>query len=213
MKYTEEEPSRGRPRGQQSHSTKAVLDSIAHIAASRNVDPGLLLDAFREARIHKRFKCEGLEVRCREVTEESATFMVTRKDKILGQFPVEEEILRHPEHFKRHIPLSQTTSRPKEASPRNISELKPGINRVTVSAKVVQILPSRRVITRYGSCFDVSEVLLGDETGSIKLSLWDGQIDGVSVGDIVSIQGAFVKWFRDELQLRIGKKGTLTVLR
>ena len=34
---------------------------------------------------------------------------------------------------------------------------------------------------------NVSNVLLAEETGNIRLSLWNGRIDEVSVGDIVSI--------------------------
>jgi ssDNA-binding replication factor A large subunit len=54
---------------------------------------------------------------------------------------------------------------------------------------------------------------LADETGTINMSLWNGQIDEVSVGDIVNIDGASVTRFAGALQLRIGKNGTMTVLR
>jgi replication factor A1 len=52
-------------------------------------------------------------------------------------------------------------------------------------------------------------VLIGDETGTIKLCLWNGQIDGVSVGNTVQIENAQASMFRGERQLSLGKKGTL----
>jgi len=82
---------------------------------------------------------------------------------------------------------------------------------VTVNARVKEIQPRKTVITRYGWYATVSNVLLADETGSIRLSLWNGQIDEVSVGDAVSIGRASVTRFSGELQLRIGRNGTMTV--
>jgi len=215
MKYTEEEPYRGRPRGHQSHSTMNVLSSIAYIAASHNLNPGLLLDAFGEAQTHEEFKYEELEVKCRGVAKELATFMVTCKDQILGQFSVGTEILQHPEFFKSHFPVIPVPARARiDKSPfKSICELRAAMREVTVNGKIVEIQPRRTVLTRYGWYADVSNVLLADETGSIRLSLWNGQIDSVSVGDIVSIGRASVTSFSGALQLRIGRNGSLTVLK
>ncbi|MFH0897912.1 MAG: hypothetical protein V1850_07715, partial [Candidatus Bathyarchaeota archaeon] len=57
----------------------------------------------------------------------------------------------------------------------------------------------------------VSNVLLADETGTIRLSLWNNQIDEVSIGDTVSIESASVITFFGELQLRISRNGTMSV--
>ncbi len=214
MKYTGEKPFRGRPRGHQSHLTMNVLTSIAHIAASRNLDAGLLLDAFGEARAHKEFKYEQLEVKCRGMDNEVATFMVTCEDRVLGQFSVGNEILRYPEFFKSYIPVVPIPLSARKEEPRlkSICDLKAAMRGVSVNAKVVEMQPRRTVVTRYGMYASVSNVLLSDETGTIRLSLWNGQIDKVSVGDAVSIGGASVTHFSGELQLRIGRNGTLAVL-
>ena len=55
------------------------------------------------------------------------------------------------------------------------------------------------------------KVYCGDKTGTIKLTLWDAQIGSVSVGDAVQIRDAQAFAFRGEKQLRIGRKGTLSV--
>jgi ssDNA-binding replication factor A large subunit len=59
----------------------------------------------------------------------------------------------------------------------------------------------------------VTNVWIGDETGKIKLCLWDKQVDAVAVGDTIQIKNANVASFMGERQVRLGKSGTLSVLR
>jgi ssDNA-binding replication factor A large subunit len=47
-----------------------------------------------------------------------------------------------------------------------------------------------------------------DETGSMRLSLWNHQIDTVHVGDEIDIRGGHVAQYFGNPQLRFGKKGT-----
>jgi ssDNA-binding replication factor A large subunit len=49
----------------------------------------------------------------------------------------------------------------------------------------------------------VADATLQDETGSIKLSLWEEKNDSVNIGDKVKISDAYVTEFRNELQLSI----------
>jgi replication factor A1 len=51
--------------------------------------------------------------------------------------------------------------------------------------------------------------LIADETGTIKLCLWNEQIDSISIGDTVQIENASTSAFRGERQLRIGRKGLI----
>ena len=192
-----------------------VLDSIAHIAASHNLDPRLLLNAFGEARTHKQFSCGELEVKCRDVSKEASTFMVTSKDRVLAQFSVGEEVLQSQEFFKSFIPVLPTPVQlQRDGEPlKSIGELRPAMREVSVNARVVEIQPKRQVLTRYGWYANVANVLLADATGSMRLSLWNSQIDEVSVGDVVRIDRASVARFAGGPQLRIGRKGTLTVLK
>jgi replication factor A1 len=73
----------------------------------------------------------------------------------------------------------------------------------------LEVAEPKHVVTRYGNNASVVKVLIGDETGTIKLCLWNGQIDAVSVGDIVQIENAQASVFRGERFLSLGKKGTL----
>jgi replication factor A1 len=93
-----------------------------------------------------------------------------------------------------------------------IKEIKSGMSNVSVEGKIVEISETRDVQTKYGRR-SVADATLEDDTGSISLSLWEDQIDSVSVGDKVSISGAFVTQFRDKLQLSIPRSGKIEVLK
>ncbi|MDQ1279578.1 MAG: hypothetical protein QG670_840 [Thermoproteota archaeon] len=212
--YYAENPSRGRPRGGQSYSTVSFLSSIAHIAAKYNLDPKILLNTFTEAQTYTVSQCETLKVECRKVDHDFAVFLITCDDKVVWQSPIKMEILQKPDFFKSYIPIispplqihGESTS-----TPRPISELRANMRGITVKAKVMEV-PSRRLVnTRYGEEAYVSNILLADDTGTIRLSLWNNQIDDVSVGDTVNIEKAKVSMFYGELQLRIGRSGTMSV--
>lgn len=212
MKYYDEEPSRGRPRGHQSYSTTTVLRSIAHIAAKQNLDPGLLLDALTKAWIDDETRYEQLEVTCRKVDHGLATLLITCNDKVVCQFPISLEILEKPEHFKTLLPtLSTPVILHRDGSTEtHICDLRAKMKDITVKARVVEVPTKRLVNTRYGWEAYVSNILLADTTGTVRLSLWNNQIDDVSVGDTVNIENASATWYRGELQLRIGRSGKIS---
>ena len=54
--------------------------------------------------------------------------------------------------------------------------------------------------------------LIADNTGKIKLSLWDDQIKMIKEGDKISIENGYTQAFRGENSLNIGRYGKLTVL-
>jgi len=89
-----------------------------------------------------------------------------------------------------------------------ISDLQAGMSGISLKAKVVDISEIRKVRTKYGPR-RVADATLEDETGKIKLILWEKQIDSVSVGDTIEISGSFVTEFRNELQLNVPKSGKI----
>ncbi|MCX8153912.1 MAG: OB-fold nucleic acid binding domain-containing protein [Candidatus Bathyarchaeota archaeon] len=94
-----------------------------------------------------------------------------------------------------------------------ISELKDGMKRVNVEAKVVEKGPPRQVMSRYkDETYMVADAVIADDSGHIKLTLWNEQIDQVNVNDIIRIENGYVTSFKNNLQLNVGKFGTLTVL-
>lgn len=93
-----------------------------------------------------------------------------------------------------------------------ISDLKPAMNEVTLKAKIIELKEPREVMTKFGTSTTLTEATLEDETGTIKLTLWGKQADELEEGNEVEIIGGFTKEFRDELQLGIGKKGSIKVV-
>ena len=93
-----------------------------------------------------------------------------------------------------------------------IGDLQDGMRRVDVEAKVLEISEPREVQSRYtGQQFRVAEAMISDETGTIKLVLWNEQIEQVKANDTVKIENGYIRSFRGEIQLNVGKYGTLTV--
>ena len=94
----------------------------------------------------------------------------------------------------------------------NIKDLRNGMKRVTVEANVVEKGETREVRSRYkDETYMVADAVVADETGSIKLTLWNEQIDQVNVGNKVKIENGYVTSFKGEVQLNVGKFGTMTV--
>jgi replication factor A1 len=86
------------------------------------------------------------------------------------------------------------------------------MRRVTVEAKVVEKGEPRQVRSRYkDETYTVADARIEDETGSIKLTLWNEQIDQVAVDNKIKIENGYVTSFKGEIQLNVGKFGTMTV--
>lgn len=91
-----------------------------------------------------------------------------------------------------------------------INEIRRGMSGIPIEGKITEKSEPRRVNTRYGPR-SVADAKLEDETGAIKLSLWEENIDMVDIGDEVTINGAYVTEFRNEIQLNIPRSGKLEI--
>lgn len=95
----------------------------------------------------------------------------------------------------------------------NINELRDGARKVNVEGTVIVKGEQREVSSRYtNEKFRVLDAVIEDESGTVTLTLWNDQIDNVNVGDKVKIENGYMKSFRGEIQLNVGKYGTLIVL-
>jgi ssDNA-binding replication factor A large subunit len=93
-----------------------------------------------------------------------------------------------------------------------IKDLRNGMKRVSIEAKVTEKNDPREVTSRFkNETFKVADAIIADETGSIKLTLWNEQIDQVNVDNVVKIENGYVTSFKGEIQMNIGKYGKLTV--
>jgi len=89
-----------------------------------------------------------------------------------------------------------------------IAELKPGMRRVEEKGEMVDVASQREVQTKFGPG-RVASATLQDESGSVKVTLWNENIAKVAVNDTIEIQNGYVDSFRGELQLNVGRYGKL----
>ena len=73
-----------------------------------------------------------------------------------------------------------------------------------VSKNEPRVVTSRRDMSTHTVC----EALIGDETGSIYLTLWDNDVENILEGQILSIKNAYVNMFRGSMRLNIGRQGS-----
>jgi replication factor A1 len=86
------------------------------------------------------------------------------------------------------------------------------MKRVSIEAKVTEKSDTREVQSRVSNkTYMVADAVITDETGSIKLTLWNEQINQVNIDDVVKVENGYVTSFRGEIQLNAGKYGKLTV--
>lgn len=90
-----------------------------------------------------------------------------------------------------------------------VDTLKPGFRNVSLVVKVVNVGASRTIFSRRDQAeHRVAEALVGDETGSILLTLWDDQIEAFSPEDVLEIKNGYTSLFRGSLRMNIGRYGT-----
>lgn len=92
----------------------------------------------------------------------------------------------------------------------SVSDLGPRSRKVNVKVKVVELNEAREVTSRKdGSVNRVTEALVGDDTGVIFLTLWNDDIDRVSVDSALKISNGYCNVFKNSLRLNIGRYGSI----
>jgi replication factor A1 len=178
------------------------------------VESDKLFDALILASEHGQSTCGDLAITCRGKPQDKTILLIVNGPKVVAQFPVPRgffserknltEISKRTEELHVHVYRENETPRS-----LHISDSRTGMKQVNLKAKVLEITKPTLVFTRFGTYAKVANALISDETGTIKLCLWNEQINLISVGDVLQIENANVSKFRGERQLRIGKHGTL----
>lgn len=91
-----------------------------------------------------------------------------------------------------------------------IKDLQPKQAKVDVEAEV-KIIGDIREFQKFGNMGRVANAVIADDTGKIKLTLWNEDIDKIRVGDKIRITNGFVSEFQGEKQLSAGRFGKLEV--
>jgi replication factor A1 len=191
------------------------LESIVLIAGKYDLDPELLIEAFIEAWSNETSHLGNLKIICREVNQDFTSFLITKGEKVISQFPITTEILENSEYVKSQIqyfPPPYRLQRKRDRKLWKISELSYRMRGIDVKAKIIEIPLAQEVHTRFGTTVSAANVKIADETGSITLSLWNDQIDKVHVGDKIELKNCYIFRYRGALQIRLGRKGTLSII-
>lgn len=161
--------------------------------------------------------CLDLTVEYRGSLNEQAIFLIMQKEKVVAQFRVPEQTLSSKDvSFDNWLDSGRVQKEIARQNPApshaKIADLRSGMKKINVHAEVLETSTPSKVHTQFRDNALVSNALVGDETGTVLLCLWDDQVNAVSVGDCIEVRGAHVATFKGEKQLRLGKNGIITKL-
>ena len=195
-----------------------VIEHLAFLSVKHNVYLSELYRALVSARETGKSTCGDLKLEYRGTVNTQAVFLITKANKVIMQFKVAEEfLLRKNISFESWLDTDKVRRQVAKQSLafdlKFIQSLRRGMKKVNLNAEVLEIQEPQIVNTQYGSRVKVTEVLIADETGKVKVCLWGEQVNLPAVGDMVQINGASVKTFKGENLLSLGRSGTLSILR
>ncbi len=187
---------------------------LAFLSAKYEVNPDDFFRALVSASKNRIATCEDLSIECRCRQKESVVLLITNGSNVVAQFPVPTQFF-----FERKNPIRDADNTNafrrghirKDTGPHwaQIKDLRIGMKSVDLKAEVVEIAEPIFVVTRFGNSASVANALISDETGKIKMCLWNEQIKSISEGDIIQIENATISSFRGEKQVRIRRNGLL----
>ena len=91
-----------------------------------------------------------------------------------------------------------------------VRDLTPSSKQVNVLAKVVNVGEAKEVMGKFGDPRKVAEAIVGDDTATIILSLWNEQIGSIAKDEVVLIDNGYVSLVRGHMRLNVGRYGNLT---
>ncbi len=109
------------------------------------------------------------------------------------------------EHVEKEISVN--------LKPLKIGEIKNGMNSINVVGKVLDMGTVRTFSRKDGTSGKVRNITIGDETGKIRLTLWDTKADAqeFKAGDTVEIMNAYAREnsFSNQAELQLGSGGSI----
>ena len=204
--------------GRDVRQKKSTLgEHIALLSVKHNIYPSEVFQALIKAKDNEKAVCGNLTVEYRGKVKDEIIFLIKKENNAVAQFRVDEQfLLRKDNPFESWMSTDKIC---KKIAKQNIEsiftaiqDLRACMKRVNVEAEVLEIPKPVQVHTQFGNTVRVVNALVGDETGKIKLCLWEVDINSVVVGDIIEIKNSHICVFRGEKQLRLGKKGVISTL-
>ncbi len=199
------------------HKKLSISEHLASLSVQYGVYPAELFQALVIARENKNASCQDLNVEYRGTVDNEAIFLIKQNNNVVVQFRVPEEtLLQKNLAFDNWMDTDKIRKQIAKLNPSGptstyIRDLRHGMKKINLEAKVLEIEEPRMVHTQFGSNALLANAIIEDDTGKIRLCLWDQQVQSVAVGDMIQLTNASVSTFKGEKQLRLGKAGTLIV--
>ncbi|MBN2261199.1 MAG: hypothetical protein JW702_11675 [Clostridiales bacterium] len=211
-----ESRERGRPRARRYNLVEfKALEYLGLVSMKYEIDSNVFFNSLIEASENQESKCENLAIKCCKKTKDSVIFLVTKGSKVVGQFSIPKKILTQTNPIKNFVPqkilLKKISDRDRIGNPQ-IKDLKVGMKRIFLTAKIIEIQKPRTIFSKFGQQNMVANAKIKDETGIIQLPLWNQQIGTIALGDNIRVENACVVSYRGEHQLRVNKGGQLSVI-
>ncbi|GEM_PF-498288 len=92
-----------------------------------------------------------------------------------------------------------------------IKDLKPNTGKVDLVVHVVEV-ETPRSFEKFGKKSKVCNATVKDESGEVKMTLWNEEIELIKPGDKIHLQNGWCAQYKDELQVSCGKFGKIEVL-
>ena len=95
-----------------------------------------------------------------------------------------------------------------------IADLKTGLFNINVAGRVSHISDARTFNRSDGSSGRVASVLLEDETGTVRLSLWDDDVDltnRMSIGTLIAVENGYTRESLGDVGLNRSRNGELII--
>ena len=204
------------------HSKRDVklLRYLVGISLDRGIDPEKLFSKIVYAWKNGASKYGQLTIECRENVGDHAFFLITANREVIVQFSASEHLLVQTaplKQFAYEIECEKKFALMKRriaeaAKCRRIRDLRAGMKRVNLKARVLKISNPRRGLAKHSGYVPFTKATLTDGTGTIGLTLWNNRINSLLINDAVEIRNAQVITYRGETQLQIGKQGRLRVI-
>ncbi len=192
---------------------KSVGESLALLTVKYDLDPEKFISALRQAGVGMKIDGGSFSIECRGRIEKKKIFLVKTKSGITAQLRVSDEFLETGDSIGKFMNTPKLRGlllkKRKTGNFCSIRDVRSGMTRINLKAKVLSVAKQKHVMTRYGNYANVAKALIADETGEIGLLLWNDQINAVSVGRTILVRNARASVFKGQKQLTVGTKGAL----
>ncbi|MGP8072031.1 MAG: single-stranded DNA-binding protein [Thermoplasmata archaeon] len=91
-----------------------------------------------------------------------------------------------------------------------VRDLTPNSKQVNVLSKVISIGEPKEVMGKFGDPRKVCEAVVGDDTATITLSLWNEQIGTIAKDEVILVDNGYVSLVRGHMRLNVGRYGNLS---